>query len=88
MHADSGGRQYGGYYAVLGDIASEDDEDINMEERQSNVVSGTDTWAQGGDQDGDQGTDSRDEQTCRLHDLGQDEGSAWERQLGINGRRG
>ena len=54
LHADNGGRQYGGYYAVLGDIASDDDEDINMEQCQSRGVSRiTDTWTQGGNQDGE-----------------------------------
>ncbi len=42
-----------GEQCVNGDIASEDDEDINMEECQNSGVSGKDTWAQGGGQDGE-----------------------------------
>ena len=53
-HPDNGGWLCGGYYAVLGDIASETDGDINMEECQSSGVSGNNyTWAQRGNQDGE-----------------------------------
>ena len=48
-HAENCGRQRGGYYAVLGDIVIETNEDTNMAEcRRSGVSEGADTWAREG----------------------------------------
>ena len=57
MHTDNGRWLCDGYYAVLGDTASdsescETDEDINMKECQSSGVSGNNDRAQRGNQDG------------------------------------